>query len=332
VTLFWLDDFLSLLDFLFFFFFLVIFFTKITSSIVTSHIIMGEVAPITTDDVDDEKKKKTKKKTKDEEERSDDDDSDSEEEEEEHRAPIKISNLDDLNAIKRAYEEMFCDGLLHTEKIKETHSVSNTKIFIGSVACVFAFVAQLYPVYLKRKGGYDVKFHEDPFLQRLTFLCVCGYVITNVILTAFILFCERGVLLWGEFYDDDDEEDDEEEEKQEEDEKDGKKKTSISTNAALIGHKVCARIHHMRFSQNLTLELVSRELLSNGVAKKMDKEKKVKTKDGVVILPTTRGRVTKVVNVAEYVYTDGVFAETSYLNMVEQLVAEYEQSLEKKDK
>jgi 3-hydroxy-3-methylglutaryl CoA synthase len=38
------------------------------------------------------------------------------------------------------------------------------------------------------------------------------------------------------------------------------------------------------------------------------------------------------VNVAEYVYTDGVFAETSYLNMVEQLVAEYEQSLEKKDK
>jgi hypothetical protein len=141
-------------------------------------------------------------------------------------------------------------------------------------------------------------------------------------------------LLWGEFYDDDDEEDDEEEEKQEEDEKDGKKKkdTSISTNAALIGHKVCARIHHMRFSQNLTLELVSRELLSNGVAKKMDKEKKVKTKDGVVILPTTRGRVTKVVNVAEYVYTDGVFAETSYLNMVEQLVAEYEQSLEKKDK
>ena len=122
------------------------------------------------------------------------------------------------------------------------------------------------------------------------------------------------------------------EEKQEEDEKDGKKKTSISTNAALIGHKVCARIHHMRFSQNLTLELVSRELLSNGVAKKMDKEKKVKTKDGVVILPTTRGRVTKVVNVAEYVYTDGVFAETSYLNMVEQLVAEYEQSLEKKDK
>jgi hypothetical protein len=235
---------------------------------------MGEVAPTTTA-ADDEK---TKKKTKEEEERSDDDDDDSDsEEEEEHRAPIKISNLDDLNAIKRAYEEMFCDGLLHTEKIKETHSVSNTKIFIGSVACVFAFVAQLYPVYLKRKGGYDVKFHEDPFLQRLTFLCVCGYVITNVILTAFILFCERGVLLWGEFYDDDDEEDDEEEEKQEEDEKDGKKKTSISTNAALIGHKVCARIHHMRFSQNLTLELVSRELLSNGVAKKMDKEKKVKT-------------------------------------------------------
>ena len=286
---------------------------------------MGE-APTTTAD-DDEKTKKTK-----EEERSSDDDDSEEEEEEEHRAPIKISNLDDLSAIKRAYEEMFCDGLLHTEKIKETHAVSNTKIFIGSVACVFAFVAQSYPVYLKRKGGYDVKFHEDPFLQRLTFLCVCGYVITNVILTAFILFCERGVLLWGEFYDD--EEDDEEEEKQEEDEKDEKKKkhTSINTNAALIGHKVCARIHHMRFSQNLTLELVSRELLSNGVAKKMDKEKKVKTKDGVVILPTTRGRVTKVVNVAEYVYTDGVFAETSYLNMVEQLVAEYEQSLEKKDK
>ena len=288
---------------------------------------MGGATPTTTDDVDE----KTKKKTKEEEERSDDDDDsdDSDDDEEEaHRAPIKISNLDDLNAIKRAYEEMFCDGLLHTEKIKETHSVSNTKIFIGSVACVFAFVAQLYPVYLKRKGGYDVKFHEDPFLQRLTFLCVCGYVITNVILTAFILFCERGVLLWGEFYDDD-EEDDEEEEKQEEDEK---KKASISTNAALIGHKVCARIHHMRFSQNLTLEIVSRELLSNGVAKKMDKEKKVKTKDGVVILPTTRGRVTKVVNVAECVYTDGVFAETSYLNMVEQLVAEYEQSLEKKDK
>ena len=154
---------------------------------------MGGATPTTTDDVDE----KTKKKTKEEEERSDDDDDsdDSDDEEEEaHRAPIKISNLDDLNAIKRAYEEMFCDGLLRTEKIKETHSVSNTKIFIGSVACVFAFVAQLYPVYLKRKGGYDVKFHEDPFLQRLTFLCVCGYVITNVILTAFILFCERGVL------------------------------------------------------------------------------------------------------------------------------------------
>ena len=61
-----------------------------------------------------------------------------------------------------------------------------------------------------------------------------------------------------ESYDEDDEEEDEEEEKQEEDEKDGKKKTSISTNAALIGHKGCAKIHHMRFSQNLTLELVSR--------------------------------------------------------------------------
>ena len=70
----------------------------------------------------------------------------------------------------------------------------------------------------------------------------------------------------------------------------------------------------------------------NGVVKKMDKEKKVKTKDGEVLLPTTRGRVMKVVHVAEYVYTDGVFAETSYLNMVEQLVTEYEQSLEKKDK
>ena len=132
---------------------------------------MGGATPTTTDDDDDEKKTK---KTKEEEERSDDDDSDDSEEEEEHRAPIKISNLDDLNAIKRAYEEMFCDGLLHTEKIKETHSVSNTKIFIGSVACVFAFVAQLYPVYLKRKGGYDVKCHEDLFLQLLTLLCLCG--------------------------------------------------------------------------------------------------------------------------------------------------------------
>ena len=79
---------------------------------------MGE-APTTTAD-DDEKK--TKKKTKEEEEKSDDDDDDSddseEEEEEENRAPIKISNLDDLNAIKRAYEEMFCDGLLHTEKVR----------------------------------------------------------------------------------------------------------------------------------------------------------------------------------------------------------------------
>jgi hypothetical protein len=88
----------------------------------------------------------------------------------------------------------------------------------------------------------------------------------------------------------------------------------------------------MRFSPNLTLELVSRELLSNGVVKKMDKEKKVKTKDGKVILPTCSGRVMKVVNVAEYVYTDGVFAESSYLDMVEQFVIEYEQSLEKKDK
>ena len=95
---------------------------------------------------------------------------------------------------------------------------------------------------------------------------------------------------------------------------------------------MCARIHHGRYSPKLTLELVSRELLSNGVVKKMDKEKKVKTKDGEVLLPTTRGRVMKVVHVAEYVYTDGVFAETSYLNMVEQLVTEYEQSLEKKDK
>jgi hypothetical protein len=40
----------------------------------------------------------------------------------------------------------------------------------------------------------------------------------------------------------------------------------------------------------------------------------------------------KVVNVTEYVYTDGVFAESSYLDMVEQFVIEYEQSLEKKDK
>ena len=246
-----------------------------------------------------------------------------EEEEEEEGNPIKISNLDDLNAIKRAYEESFCDGLVHTEKIKETHAVSNAKILIGSIACTFAFVAQFYPVYLRKRNGgtHDVKFHEDPFLQRLTLVCVCGYVIMNAILTLFVLFCERGVLFWGEFYQEEEEEDD------------AKKKSKTSnSNNSLVGHQVCARIHHVRYSPKLTLELVSRELLSNGVVKKMDKEKKVKTKDGEVLLPTTRGRVMKVVHVAEYVYTDGVFAETSYLNMVEQLVTEYEQSLEKKDK
>ena len=198
-------------------------------------------------------------------------------------------------------------------------------------ACAFAFVAQFYPMYLKKKddGKYDVKFHEDPFLQQLTFLCVCGYVITNSILTAFVLFCERGVLFWGEYYE---EEDEEEGEGKGKDDAKKKKSSDNSTDAKLVGHKVCARIHHMRFSPNLTLELVSRELLSNGVVKKMDKEKKVKTKDGKVILPTCSGRVMKVVNVAEYVYTDGVFAESSYLDMVEQFVIEYEQSLEKKDK
>ena len=273
------------------------------------------------------KKKKTEGENNGESSDSDDDEEE-EEEEEEKGTPTKISNLDDLNAIKRAYEELFCDGLLQTERIKETHFVSNMKILIGSVACAFAFVAQFYPMYLKKKddGKYDVKFHEDPFMQQLTFLCVCGYVITNSILTAFVLFCERGVLFWGEYYEE------EEEEGKGKDDTKKKKSSDNSTDAKLVGHKVCARIHHMRFSPNLTLELVSRELLSNGVVKKMDKEKKVKTKDGKVILPTCSGRVMKVVNVAEYVYTDGVFAESSYLDMVEQFVIEYEQSLEKKDK
>ena len=264
-----------------------------------------------------------KKKQEEESSGSEEKEEEEEEEEEEEGNPIKISNLDDLNAIKRAYEESFCDGLVHTEKIKETHAVSNAKILIGSIACTFAFVAQFYPVYLRKRNGgtYDVKFHEDPFLQRLTLVCVCGYVIMNAILTLFVLFCERGVLFWGEFYQEEEEEDD------------AKKKSKTSNrNNSLVGHQVCARIHHVRYSPKLTLELVSRELLSNGVVKKMDKEKKVKTKDGEVLLPTTRGRVMKVVHVAEYVYTDGVFAETSYLNMVEQLVTEYEQSLEKKDK
>jgi hypothetical protein len=151
-----------------------------------------------------------KKKTEGENggESSDSDDDEEEEEEEEKGTPTKISNLNDLNAIKRAYEELFCDGLLQTERIKETHFVSNMKILIGSVACAFAFVAQFYPMYLKKKddGKYDVKFHEDPFLQQLTFLCVCGYLITNSILTAFVLFCERGVLFWGEYYEEEDEE------------------------------------------------------------------------------------------------------------------------------
>ena len=93
---------------------------------------MGEAPTTTADD----REKKTKKKTKEEEEKSDDDDDDSddseEEEEEEHRAPIKISNLDDLNAIKRAYEEMFCDGLLHTEKIKETPRFQTRKSSSGA--------------------------------------------------------------------------------------------------------------------------------------------------------------------------------------------------------
>ena len=277
------------------------------------------------------KKKKTEGENNGESSDSDDDEEEEEDEEEEKGTPTKISNLDDLNAIKRAYEELFCDGLLQTERIKETHFVSNMKILIGSVACAFAFVAQFYPMYLKKKDGgkYDVKFHEDSFLQQLTFLCVCGYVITNSILTAFVLFCERGVLFWGEYYE---EEDEEEGEGKGKDDTKKKKSSDNSTDAKLVGHKVCARIHHMRFSPNLTLELVSRELLSNGVVKKMDKEKKVKTKDGKVILPTCSGRVMKVVNVTEYVYTDGVFAESSYLDMVEQFVIEYEQSLEKKDK
>ena len=90
---------------------------------------MGE-APTTTAADDEEDKEEDKE----EEEKSDDDDDsdDSEEEEEEHRAPIKISNLDDLNAIKRAYEEMFCDGLLHTEKIKKRTRFQTRKSSSGA--------------------------------------------------------------------------------------------------------------------------------------------------------------------------------------------------------
>ena len=82
-----------------------------------------------------------------------------------------------------------------------------------------------------------MKFHEDPFLQRLTLVCVCGYVIMNAILTLFVLFCERGVLFWGEFYQEEEEEDD------------AKKKSKTSnSNNSLVGHQVCARIHHVRYS------------------------------------------------------------------------------------
>ena len=53
-------------------------------------------------------------------------------------------------------------------------------------------------------------------------------------------------MFWGEFYQEEEEEDD------------AKKKSKTSNrNNSLVGHQVCARIHHVRYSPKLALELLA---------------------------------------------------------------------------
>ena len=242
---------------------------------------------------------------------NDDDDENNKSNNHQHRDdPIKISNLDDLNALKRAYEEMFCEGLLNTGRVKERHTFSNVKILIGVIACTFAVVAQLYP-YLKRE---EMKFSQ-PFIRKLTLACVIGYVLSNLVLTVFVLKIERGVLLWGEI--DDDSDDDEAKERDEKTKKRTKKKGGEENKRV----DMCARIHHVRYSSHITLELVSRSVLK-------EKLIKTKTKKGEIVLPQSTGRVSKVFSVGEYIYTDGTFAETAFLKVVENLLGEYEVSFD----
>jgi hypothetical protein len=278
-----------------------------------------------------------------------DDRSDEEDEDEEYKEPIKIANLDDLTAIKRAYEEMFCDLLLRQRRnstdttdtkntknnnddnnnnkysITESHKMTNIKIVIGTIACAFAFTCQFFPLWVRkqrqrRENASDVviikpraaKFSEDPFMKKLTIVCVLGYIITNIVLTLFILMFERGVILWGTITNGGDDDDDE------------SNKVSI-----------CARIHHVRYSEKLTLELCSKEMLNEKIEKTNSTNNNNKTKNsknnkknnkGEIVFKAKRGRVSKIISVGDFIYEDGYFAEQAFAREIEKLVMAYKAS------
>eukprot|EP00899_Mesostigma_viride_P006772 jgi/Mesvir1/16096/Mv08390-RA.1 len=93
---------------------------------------------------------------------------------------VAVNTLD-LVAVKRVLDEKACEVLLE-KGYEENLFVSNFKIALGLLACVFPLVAQFYPL-------------KFPHNVTLLITCICCYFVCTVALQLFCFYMERDIIM-----------------------------------------------------------------------------------------------------------------------------------------
>ena len=96
---------------------------------------------------------------------------------------VEAVKLGDGPNMKRVLDEVCC-ALILDEGYAEKHDVGNAKAYMGSVACVFALLAQFWP------GKFPANYVP-------TAVCVGVYILLNAALTVYTHFCEGEVVLFS---------------------------------------------------------------------------------------------------------------------------------------
>lgn len=115
--------------------------------------------------------------------RDSDDDHEEEEEEEEVRVDTaQVIEHGDSVKVKQVLDDATLNTLIHECNVKPNYSLENIKLLIMFVACVFAMIAQFYPM---------------PFPQSRPLLGVCcfSYALLSGILQYIVTFVDKDTIL-----------------------------------------------------------------------------------------------------------------------------------------
>eukprot|EP01113_Clastostelium_recurvatum_P041856 TRINITY_DN670_c1_g1_i1.p1 TRINITY_DN670_c1_g1~~TRINITY_DN670_c1_g1_i1.p1 ORF type:complete len:194 (-),score=52.22 TRINITY_DN670_c1_g1_i1:42-623(-) len=95
---------------------------------------------------------------------------------------FKVANLYDGNTVKQTIDDAIVKYFMESQLLVEDHFISNTKIAMGTFACILALIAQFYPL---------------PFPQNKDILIVCagGYFVIMGILQYISSFQQKDYIL-----------------------------------------------------------------------------------------------------------------------------------------